>query len=168
MAFTQDTFAPSGHVSGKSPTLYTYVSTDNLSDLLAPSYFTNKRFQLDENDVVFANLSGGNYVLQVSADTSTVKLYPVGLSLFVNKIIGVGDTAHTVMGPEVIECFNTDALEITLNTSAANMEQLHVIKFDGPVRLIGPINGQSFIDILDVFDAPNLIFRANSNEWSFI
>jgi hypothetical protein len=74
MAFTQDTFAPVGPQSANSPSIYSYNTSDSVSDLTTTGYFSTKQHQLSQSDLIMASVSDANtfVILQVLADTSSV------------------------------------------------------------------------------------------------
>ncbi|MDH3930539.1 MAG: hypothetical protein OEV22_21635 [Deltaproteobacteria bacterium] len=72
MAFTQSTFAPVSAHAANSPSVYSYNTSDNLEDVLQVGYFADKRFQLEELDLIEITTPQGTITTQVGSDTSTV------------------------------------------------------------------------------------------------
>ena len=62
---------------------------------------------------------------------------------FTNISIDTGDTIHTTTTHERIICINTGSLVITLNTGALDGEIVKIKRRDGPVEIIGTIDGQA-------------------------
>ena len=78
MSFDGDQFAPISAAASNPPKVYSYFSDDNLATVLTTGYFAEKKFQLGESDWILAVLADGNVLLQVLADTSSVKAVEIG------------------------------------------------------------------------------------------
>ncbi len=69
--FNQKKFATISAQSTDTPRIYSYSSIDSFSLVTALNYFINKKFQLRKGDLIYCQLSDGNFMLEVSADQST-------------------------------------------------------------------------------------------------
>jgi len=67
MAFNQDNFAPVGAISTASPSVYSYITTDDTATVTASDYFEDKSFQLNANDIILSQTSDGFSILEVSS-----------------------------------------------------------------------------------------------------
>ena len=74
MAFTQSTFAPVGPQSTDAPSVYSYQTSDSVLIVAGAGYFSSKRYQLNENDIILAETSNGFSILAISSDTSTASI----------------------------------------------------------------------------------------------
>jgi len=72
MAFTQETFAPVGPQSTQAPTIYSYSTGDNLAAVKGTAYFDDKKYQLEDGDVLLAQCSDGFAILEVSGTDGSV------------------------------------------------------------------------------------------------
>ena len=78
-------------------------------------------------------------------------------------------TDFTTTGSQIIICTNTIPINITLNPNPDEGEQLHIkMQNTGSVNLIGPIDGETEITIINRYDAPHLIFTVDAWEFSII
>ena len=78
-------------------------------------------------------------------------------------------TDFTTTGSQIIICTNTTPINITLNATPDEGEQLHIkMQNTGSVNLIGPIDGEAEITIINRYDAPHLIFTVDAGEFSII
>lgn len=106
MAFDQSNFATIGAQSTDSPKMFSYQSSDSLSDLLVTGYFELKKLQLTEGDWIFTALSDANALLQITSDTSTAAL----------SILSIASPAfaeyHLTTTPETI-AINDDGITYT-------------------------------------------------------
>lgn len=75
MPFDQSTFAPVSAHAADSPSVYSYNTTDSLETVLNVGYFNDKKFQLEELDLIDVTTSQGTIRTQVTADTSTVDVH---------------------------------------------------------------------------------------------
>tara|TARA_R110002096_G_scaffold275751_1_gene469490 strand:+ start:194 stop:682 length:489 start_codon:yes stop_codon:yes gene_type:complete len=103
MAFTQSTFATVGAQSAPSPTVYSYISPDDLATVTTSSYFFDKRFQLDEGDWILCDLSDGAAILNVLADTSSAGI----ITIPINEELGIveADANYQIMASDdIINC----------------------------------------------------------------
>lgn len=71
MPFDQDNFAPVGAVTTAAPTVYSYITTDDLATVKANGYFAEKSNQLSEGDSIYLQASDGADILGIDADLST-------------------------------------------------------------------------------------------------
>lgn len=75
----------------------------------------------------------------------------------------------TTTGNQIIICTNTAAIDITLNATPSDGEQLHIKKQNtGRVNVIGDIDGDTKKAIVLRYDAPHLVFTVSAGEWSII
>jgi hypothetical protein len=80
--------------------------------------------------------------------------------------IDAGDTAFTTTGSQIIVCNNTGSLDITLNLTPGNPEHIIVIRRNGPVSLIGTLNGSSPTAIPSKNDILDVYYTTAAGEWS--
>lgn len=78
MPFTQDTFSPASAAASNAPKIFSYSSDDNTVTVITTGYFEQKKHQLEKGDWILAVLSDGDVLLQVLADTSSVKVVDIG------------------------------------------------------------------------------------------
>jgi len=71
MSFTQSTFSPVGANSTNSPAIYSYLTLDSVMDVTTADYFSEKRFQLEEGDIILTVASDAFAILSVLSDTSS-------------------------------------------------------------------------------------------------
>jgi len=69
--FTQETFSPIGANSTKALAIFSYTTTDLISDVQVVGYFADKINQLNFGDLIHVNSSNGPVLLRVQTDTST-------------------------------------------------------------------------------------------------
>lgn len=72
MAFTQETFAPISASATTAPKLYAYSTSDAIATVQASGYFDDKKFQLEEGDVVYVVISNLIYRLTITAVSPSV------------------------------------------------------------------------------------------------
>ena len=135
MAFNQDRFAPVGGESSHSPTVYSYVSTDDTSTVVVTGYFINKIHELKHGDIIIASLFDGHAFLEVMPDNQTVQVVSEGVGggegdvtkvgVPGNNQVGVwtgngsleGDTGLTFDGSDLTVTGNVIATNVALNTA---------------------------------------------------
>ena len=115
MAFSQSNFASIGAYSTDTPRVYAYKSNDALSDVLQSTYFYEKRFQLEDGDIILCQLSDGFYQLEITEDGQSADI-PVSVAtpsniVVINKeedfpeavggIITLEDNKHYILGADV-------------------------------------------------------------------
>ena len=71
MAFNQDGFAPVGGQTTIASAVYSYTTTDAISQVSQSGYFDDKSYQLEVGDWIMASASDGETILKVTSDTST-------------------------------------------------------------------------------------------------
>ncbi len=75
----------------------------------------------------------------------------------------------TTTGQQIIICTNTSPITITLNTTPADGEQLHIkMQNTGTVTVSGDIDGETSKDIIFRYDSPHIVFTVDAGEWSII
>jgi hypothetical protein len=75
-------------------------------------------------------------------------------------------TTYTTTGNEIIICNNTGSLDLTLNTTPKDAEELHVKRnASGAVNFIGNIDGSTTEAIASVNDGIHLIYTLAQGEW---
>jgi hypothetical protein len=84
MAFTQSTFSIVGAESSNSPTIYSYSTSDTVSQVTATGYFSDKQFQLTQGDIIHTAASDSQAILSVGNDTASASVTSTELS---NRII---------------------------------------------------------------------------------
>ncbi len=78
-------------------------------------------------------------------------------------------TDFTTTGSQVIICTNTSPIDITLNSTPDDGEQLHIKRQNvGRVNVIGAIDGDTRKSIVIRYDSPHLIYTLDAGEWSII
>jgi len=73
MAFTQNTFSPVAAHSTDTPNLFSYKTDDNITTVSTSGYFDDKRFQLEENDIIFARIGSDWYIIEITSTTTNVE-----------------------------------------------------------------------------------------------
>lgn len=71
MPFSQDTFAPVGGQTTIAAAMYSYTTTDTISQVSQSGYFAQKSNQLEAGDWILVSASDGESIFKVSSDTST-------------------------------------------------------------------------------------------------
>lgn len=84
---------------------------------------------------------------------------------FTKISIATGDTTHTTSGYERVVCQNTGSLVITLNTNPLDGEIVKVKRRDGPVQIIGTIDGVTNLT-LAALDGVALEFTTETSDWT--
>ncbi len=78
-------------------------------------------------------------------------------------------TDFTTTGSQVIICTNTAPIDITLNLTPDDGEQLHIKRQNvGRVNVIGVVDGDTRKAIVLRYDSPHLIYTVDAGEWSII
>ena len=98
MAFNQDRFAPVGGESSHSPTVYSYVSTDDTSTVVVTGYFINKIHELKHGDIIIASLFDGHAFLEVMPDNQTVQVVSEGVGGGEGDVTKVGVPGNNQVG----------------------------------------------------------------------
>lgn len=105
MAFKQGNFAPVGANATNTPAVYSYNSTDTLSQVISQGYFTKKSDELNFGDWVLCVLSDTNALLQILQETSTAGLSTISTS-------AVGYAEYQLDSPESVS-INSDGVTFT-------------------------------------------------------
>lgn len=89
MAFTQETFATVGAQAADTPTVYSYKTLDSLPVVTSIGYFAEKRLQIEEGDIIQADLNGIFHILIVESDRQTATEQPLEQAVtdLVNNLI---------------------------------------------------------------------------------
>lgn len=75
----------------------------------------------------------------------------------------------TTTGSQIIICTNTAAIDITLNPSPDDGEQVHIKRQNaGGVNVIGAIDGGAALQIGQRYSSPHLVFTVDADEWNII
>jgi hypothetical protein len=167
MSFTQATFAPLSGQASDTVKIYAYKTSDPIATVTATNYFSDKIFQLDENDLIFAEVSEGTRALIIGADNSTATL-ATGLTGSADTPIddiAAGETTYTTSGNIIVVCLNTATATVTLNTSPFDGEQATFSRRSGSVVLSGTINGESSVTLNSIYTSIHLIYSASAGEW---
>ena len=95
MSFTQETFALLSPHSTDTPRVYMYKSADDLATVTSPGYFSAKRFQVAENDMLFASLPDGVHSLSFVGSDGTCQTLglgnPASVEIMINSISDLPD-----------------------------------------------------------------------------
>lgn len=80
--------------------------------------------------------------------------------------IAPGVTAFSATGKQIIICNNTGSLDLTLNASPDDAEDIHVKRNAvGAVNFIGSIDGFTNNSIASIGDGIHLIYTIDQGEW---
>lgn len=124
MSFAQSNFATIGAHSTKSPRIYSYESTDSLATVTTANYFFKKRFQFNEGDFIFAQLSDGSAILEVGSDTGTASESTFPTSNCTIGLIDYNDLA-TASTPLVVTVAGSPVI-LTNDGAGANTNKDHL------------------------------------------
>ena len=111
MSFDLQNLATIGGGQIDAPTMYTYKTSDVLGTVLAVGYFVDKQFEFELGDMIFALLPQGHVMLEVLADTSTVKIIDIAQS-DIQQIIDTATNHTQSVNDDVI--FATASLTVTM------------------------------------------------------
>jgi len=106
MSFTQETFATVGAQSADTPTIYSYKTDDSDAEVSTSGYFAEKENEFDEGDILLAQVSDGFVILEVLADTSSVKI--TGQAISNRVIINNGEDFPDAVGGRIPLADNTE------------------------------------------------------------
>ena len=132
MAFTQNTFATVGAQSAPSPTVYSYISPDDLATVTTSNYFFDKRFQLDAGDWLLVDLSDGHAILTVLADRASVGI--ITMPINEEETIVEADTTYQVApSDDIVNCEGT--FTVTLPPYLTGAQSIAITSTNGTITL---------------------------------
>ena len=75
MAFSLQTFLPlSAQANSSAPRMFTYETSDNLSDISGQDYFLDKIHEVDSGDLLYSVCSDGRYLLSFNVASGVISV----------------------------------------------------------------------------------------------
>lgn len=72
---------------------------------------------------------------------------------------------YTTAGNQIIICTNSSPINITLNLTPDDFEEVHIKRQNSSVSIIGTIDGSSPSAIPSKYDSVHLIYSSDAGEW---
>lgn len=113
MAFDQSFFSPVGSVSSAAPTIYSYETTDTISQVSAADYFDDKKFQLNVNDLIYVSASDADRYIVYKGEGNPSGGLPLSLSL-----VKISDDYQVLTSDQYIVSSGGNTITFPLFTNA--------------------------------------------------
>ena len=125
--------------------------------------------KISAHDERLSNLE--QLVSELSSENAYLRALLGKLSVFNVVELAAGDTTYTTSGNTILICNNTGLATVTLNATAANKEEVIIVRNAAGgvnVTAVKKISGKTIKTILRRYTSPRHIFTTIADSWSVI